>query len=416
MTDRHIVFATSGDFDQPHRRFLTPVLERWPGSTAPTHKAQLLDVLLHDLEQGGGDDPGAMPGAALVAMSRSAPPSYVDRFVEALHRRHLPAVILIAAAADWQTFQRQGVIFLPLESDPRTVAAMLFALAERQGAVRLLAREVQLAHRCQGGIRLEMDRMHEELHLAAAIQREFTSSPVPSVPGLEIAVLHRPVNFVSGDVYNLRDLGQGRTAFFVADAVGHGVPAALLTMVLTSSLTTAEPDADGRLMPLRPAEVLARLNARMCASCFGSGRFATAVYGLIDSAAGTATIAGAGHPHPVILSASRPREVETSGPLLGVFGEATFDEVTVPIAPDETLLVYTDGLEAAFPAPAGTSAPSRARREAWMREVASSTGPGSLGLTGVLRRMQDLLDAQSGSLHHPDDVTALCFTPSRAAA
>lgn len=416
MSDRNIIFATSGNFEQPQRKFLSPVLERWPSNPTPEYRSLLLDVLLHELEQGGGEDPAPLAGVAFVALSQGTPASFVDRLVEALHRRHLPAVILIHAAADWQVFQRQGVIFASLDTDPRASAAMLFALAERQGAVRLLAREVQLANRCQGGIRLEMDRMHEELHLAAAIQREFTSSPVPNMPGLDIAVLHRPVNFVSGDIYNLRDLGNGMAAFFIADAVGHGVPAALLTMVLTSSLTTSEPDATGRLVPLQPAEVLARLNKRMCASCLGSGRFATAVYGVIDSATRTATIAGAGHPMPVVLSTTEPREIETSGPLLGVFGEAEFDQVAVPLAEHETLLLYTDGLEAAFPPASSTSAVARTRRDAWIKDLASTTHPGKRGMASVLSRMQDLLDATSGSLHHPDDVTALCIAPSRAAA
>ncbi|GJQ30813.1 MAG: hypothetical protein HBSAPP03_26970 [Phycisphaerae bacterium] len=416
MSDRHIVFATSGSFEQPQRMFLSPVLDRWPASPTPTHRPMLLDVLLQELEQGGGDDPAPMAGVALVALGQGTPASYVDRLVEGLHRRHLPAVVQLPAAGDWQSFQRHGVIFTTLDADPRHVSAMLYALAERQGAVRLLAREVQLAHRCQGGIRLEMDRMHEELHLAAAIQREFTASTVPTLPGLEIAVLYRPVNFVSGDIYSLRDLGNGKAAFFIADAVGHGVPAALLTMVLTASLTTSVPDATGRLTPLEPSEVLARLNTRMCASCFGSGRFATAVYGVVDSATRTATIAGAGHPMPVVLSSRAPREVETSGPLLGVFGEATFDQVVVPLAEDETLLVYTDGLENAFPPPAGVSPASRERREAWIREIATASRGAGQGLSGVLARMKDLVDGQAGSLHHPDDVTALCIAPTRAAA
>ncbi|CAG0977291.1 Phosphoserine phosphatase RsbU [Phycisphaerales bacterium] len=416
MNDSRITFATSGNLDAPQRKWLAPILERWPSAPSPEHRTLLTDTFLHELESEPADDAAPMAGVALVALGPGVAPSFVDHLVEALNRRQMPAVIMLDGAADWQLFQRQGIIFQSLDADARTIAPMLFALSERQSAVRLLAREIQLANRCQGGIRNEMDRLHEELHLAAAIQREFTSSPVPQIAGLDIAVLFRPVNFVSGDIYNVRDLGAGKVAFFVADAVGHGVPAALLTMVLTSSLTTSEPDSEGRTAPLQPADVLARLNKRMCASCFGSGRFATAVYGLVDSRARKATIAGAGHPMPVVFSPRQPREVETNGPLLGVFGEAEFDQVTVDLADDETLLIYTDGLDAAFPSDVSRSLTARARREQWLKQIAAPTRNGTRGgLSLVLAELESLLDTQSGSLHHQDDVTAVCITPRAAA-
>ncbi len=134
----------------------------------------------------------------------------------------MPALCLVPDATPWRPFQRHGIIFESIDAEPRILAAMLFALAERQSGVELLAREILLAQRCNGGIRSEMDRMYEELHLAAAIQREFTSAPLPRIEGLEFGVLFRPVNFVSGDIYNVRSLGEGKAAFFLADAVGHG--------------------------------------------------------------------------------------------------------------------------------------------------------------------------------------------------
>jgi len=414
MNDRTITFAASAGLSAPSRRWLEPVLSTWPGDQ-PNPTSMLVDVFLATLESDASSDPAPLPGTAFVVLGPDEPTSRIDRIVEAMHRRHLPGVVLTRNPDDWQVFQRHGVIFDSLEADLPRISAMLFALGERQGAVRLLAHEIQLAQRCQGGIRSEMDRIHEELHLAASIQRDFTSSPVPRVRGLDIEVLFRPVNFVSGDVYNVRDLGDGRAAFFVADAVGHGVPAALLTMVLTSSLTTSEYDAAGRQGLLEPAEVLARLNKRMCASCFGSGRFATAVYGVVDSNARTVTVAGAGHPMPVVLSPHQPREIETNGPLLGVFGEAEFDQCTVSLADDETLLVYTDGLDAALPAQPGSA--MGPRRLEWLRDIARMRAQAvHAGASLILAELQGMLDAQSGSLHQNDDVTAVCIAPTRMAA
>jgi serine phosphatase RsbU (regulator of sigma subunit) len=290
---------------------------------------------------------------------------------------------------------------------------MLYALCERQSSVELLASEVVLAQRCQGGIRSEMDRIHEELHLAAAIQRDFTSAPLPKVDGLEFGVLFRPVNFVSGDIYNVRPLGDGCAAFFLADAVGHGVPAALLTMVLTSSLTTTEHEG-GAVRILEPREVLERLNARLCQSCLGSGRFATALYGVIDSRTRKVRVAGAGHPWPLVISKSGATELAAEGPLLGVFPDGEFTQAEATLTPGQTLLLYTDGFEALFPR---ETLPRSADRPRWsgreyinsMSRLVGAAEEG--GLTGALQQIGLLLDEQSGSLHQSDDITALAIAP-----
>ena len=65
---------------------------------------------------------------------------------------------------------------------------VLFALAERQSAVRSLMREVAILARYQGGVRGEMDRIHDELNLAAAVQGftprgfDVVQDPIPANP------------------------------------------------------------------------------------------------------------------------------------------------------------------------------------------------------------------------------------------
>lgn len=414
MNTPTLYFAATGGLAAPTQRWLRPVLGAWP-SMSPEWRALLTDELVDLLEPvGKGAGHSAIPGAVLAVVGSGVRPGVVDRLLEALAARCAPAVILVEKPADWALFQRHGVIFLAHDAPPDKVAAMLFALLERQPAVRLLAHEIDLALRCQGGIRNEMDRLHEELHLAAALQRDFTSSPLPRVPGLDINVLFRPVNFVSGDVYSVREVSPSRVAFFVADAVGHGVPAALLTMVLTSSLLSAAA-ASGTAEGHSPARVLARLNERLCASCLGTGRFATAVYGVIDAETRKVTVAGAGHPLPILLSGGDSSEIETAGPLLGVFDDAEFDQREVSLADDDMLMLYTDGLDAAFPLEASGAQHAVLKRDRWIAELARGTsGSHRRDTSGLLSELQHRLDVQAGSLHGGDDVTALCITACAA--
>lgn len=409
-----LYFAATGGLTAPAQRWLRPVLGAWP-SMAPEWRAMLADELVEFLDPAGrGAGHDAIPGAVLAVVGPGVRPSVVDRLLEALSTRCAPAVILVEKPEDWALFQRHGVIFLAHDAGAEMIASMLYALMERQPAVRLLAHEIDLALRCQGGIRNEMDRLHEELHLAAALQRDFTSSPLPRVPGLDINVLFRPVNFVSGDVYSVREVGPSRVAFFVADAVGHGVPAALLTMVLTSSLMAAAASSAAS-EPHSPAHVLARLNERLCASCLGTGRFATAVYGVIDAETRKVTVAGAGHPLPILLSGGESSEIETAGPLLGVFNDAEFDQREIALADDDMLMLYTDGLDAAFPLEASGAQRAVLKRDRWIADLARGAAGARRGATsGLLSELQHRLDVQAGSMHGGDDVTALCITACAA--
>jgi sigma-B regulation protein RsbU (phosphoserine phosphatase) len=413
MARHTIVFATSENISAARTRWAKPVEAAWPGPEAPTFRPAAIDPLILGKGEGGPGTPLQPPAAALLVFGPGEPARIVDRVTEALGIANVPAVCLMQDPAPWRPFQRHGVIFESWDADPGKIAAMLYALAERQSGVELLAREVMLAQRCSGGIRTEMDRIHEELHLAASIQREFTSAPLPKIPGLEFGVLFRPVNFVSGDIYNVRSLGEGCAAFFLADAVGHGVPAALLTMVLTSSLITTENDGRGPRI-LEPREVLARLNARLCQSCMGSGRFATALYGVIDAKSRTVRLAGAGHPWPLLVSRSGAAEVHAEGPLLGVFPDAEFTQAQVTLEQGQTLLLYTDGFEAVFPARAepapGDEAGVWTGRE-YLCDMSRLMAADGGDLSSALRQIEHLLDEQSGSLHQSDDITALAIAP-----
>lgn len=402
---RHVLcFATSGNSAGARARWVQPIESAWPGE-APEARVLGTDALIDLLDR----SPGATGLAGVLAVfSPTESPRNIDRLVEALGAANLPGICLVSDPAQWRAFQRHGVIFESFDADPRTLASMLYALAERQSAVDALAREISIAQRCHGGMRSQMDRIHEELHLAAAVQREFTSAPLPRIEGLEFGVLFRPVNFVSGDIYNVRSLGDGKAAFFMADAVGHGVPAALLTMVLTSSLNTTEA---GKV--LEPAEVLRQLNDRLCESCLGSGRFATALYGVIDSHTGEVKVAGAGHPWPVRVSRAGATEIKTEGPLLGVFPGAEFTQARLELGTGDTLLLYTDGFEAMFPGRDDEEDEWAGR--GYLRELTRMVG-GDRDLTQCVTELEGLLDEQSGSLHQADDITALVIAARGAAA
>ena len=190
-----------------------------------------------------------------------------------------------------------------------------------------------------------LSRIDAELRIAGRLQRDFLPRSLPRVGPARFATLFRPAGHVSGDCYDAFPIGPDHVGFYVADAVGHGVPAALLTMFVRHAIVAHRADLTS------PGRTLAHLNAAMLAQNLSADTFATAAYGVLHVPARTVTMARAGHPHPVVLSADGPpAPVACDGTLLGIVPDATYAEATVHLPPAVRLLLHTDGVEVAFAA------------------------------------------------------------------
>jgi sigma-B regulation protein RsbU (phosphoserine phosphatase) len=187
-------------------------------------------------------------------------------------------------------------------------------------------------------------RVNQELELARRIQQSFLPQSLPEVPRARFAVHYQPCGRVGGDFYDVFRLDEQHIGFYVADAMGHGVPAGLLTMFLKKGVRAKEIfQKQYRLVP--PEEVLERLNRDLIEQGLADNSFITMIYGLFNVQDGTLHFSRAGHPHPVYLSGDHEPEVwKVPGSLLGVF-ETTFADRTCRLRPGDKVLFYTDGTE-----------------------------------------------------------------------
>jgi len=345
--------------------------------------------------------------AAVLVIGRPVPESRVLRLLSQFEECGVPVLSLVdePLAAD-NPHELAGALVGDLHAAPAVNAALLNGLLHRQRHVLRLRQEAAIAQRFQGGLNGEMSRMHDELQLASIIQRDLLPREMPRVHGVEFAVLWRPVNYVSGDIYEIARLDEDHVGLFLADAVGHGVPAALMTMVLCQSLRPIERiGAAQRLRP--PSEVLAQLNQAMIHRQSGHTRFATAVYGVLDCRSRVLTIAGAGHPPPLLLSADGScTEIKTPGGLLGVFPDEAFGQVEVEIDLGDRVIVFSDGFEQAFPNPEANLAAQRLPTARYRPEIERLARAGSAD--GMIDLLGASLDEQRGSLHQVDDLTLIC--------
>jgi sigma-B regulation protein RsbU (phosphoserine phosphatase) len=157
----------------------------------------------------------------------------------------------------------------------------------------------------------------------------------------------RPTGSVSGDFYDVYRLDEKHYGFYVADAVGHGMPAALLTMFIKRAMQTKRIVGNSYEI-VAPNECLAQLNADLCEQDLSSCQFCTAVYGVVDTGDLTLTFSRAGHPPPALIREGTVEFLEAPGSLLGVFPEESFEVRQAQLRPGDQVLFYSDGAEEAL--------------------------------------------------------------------
>ncbi|HLJ93778.1 MAG TPA: SpoIIE family protein phosphatase [Gemmataceae bacterium] len=283
----------------------------------------------------------------------------------------------------------------------RPLAAREF-LAQVQAILRLKKRHDRLAEKAAEFVRVHHQlqqsyrQLDQDLDLSRRIQHSMLPRTLPDVPPARFAVEYRPCGRVGGDFYDVFRLDEDHVGFYVADVVGHGLPASLLTIFLKKAIRFKEiSQREYRL--LAPHEVLQYLNRDLIDQAVADNPFITMVYALFNRRTGCLSFARAGHPHPIhVPHRGEPKLWHVHGPLLGVF-DAPFTTETFRLRPGDKLLLHTDGLDSL--APDGT--PSAAERLLVLAERHAG-----LDLEVFVHRLaQDLLQ-QTGQ---PDDFTLLAL-------
>lgn len=164
---------------------------------------------------------------------------------------------------------------------------------------------------------------------------------------INASYFYKPSHHLAGDFFDLIQISKHKLGILVCDVMGHGVKAALVTMLLRGLIAELSPILD------QPARVLGQINKRLCSLAEDQEfpRFTTAVYLTLDLQNGIARIANAGHPTP-LQRVHNPEGIEEfepcpggeTGPALGLIPEYEFQRHQFEITEKTELLFYTDGI------------------------------------------------------------------------
>lgn len=207
-----------------------------------------------------------------------------------------------------------------------------------------ISRDITERKRLAEQLKQQHNLLEEELTLARSLQQSLLTKGVPEFldkegkPQLSFAAKHIPSTQLSGDFYSLIESPSGGAAIFLADVMGHGASAAMVTAMLYAAVNELRHLADS------PRKFMQEINNMLFNWLGGKGHmiFATGVFCLIDFEENVGEICVNGGTHALLpVSSDTPIPVN---PALGLIPDGKFTSHSFPIKRGEQIVFFTDGI------------------------------------------------------------------------
>ena len=291
-------------------------------------------------------------GVVVAARDISSPQwTELARVLDSLESRNIASLVMLPEEHQGRPIsvsRSDGLICMSTTDSAEEIWARLSTIAGHRSVIRHLENELSVFYRRQPKLALHLGELDEEMRLASRLQRDFLPRTIPEVPPVSFEILFQPCGWVSGDIYDVFRLDEETLGFHIVDVVGHGMPAALLTIFIKRALQTKRiADTDYQIIP--PEESLTLLNQDLVEQNLAHCQFATACYCTLNIKTLQLDVARAGHPYPLLIRSDRTIvQLGQAGALLGVLPGEIYHSASYRLAPGDKLLMYSDGLEDAL--------------------------------------------------------------------
>jgi serine phosphatase RsbU (regulator of sigma subunit) len=193
--------------------------------------------------------------------------------------------------------------------------------------------------RINAELRRALGVLAEEESVGRQLQARMLPQNHVHFDGFEFSRALIPSLYLSGDFVDAFRVDEKRWAFYLADVAGHGVSAALVTVLLRGVVQRHL----GTPLLRSPSQLLQRLNEELAQEPVD--RHVTLFYGVFDTDRGTLAWANAGHfPSPWLTDGTRIVDFDGSGVPLGLTPNSTYEEHTFVLPEQFALFACSDGL------------------------------------------------------------------------
>lgn len=241
----------------------------------------------------------------------------------------------------------------------------------------------------------KLDQVNHDLEIARSIQQGLLPEQSPKLEGFDFAGWNQPADQTGGDYFDWQTLSDGRLAFSLGDATGHGIGPALVSSscraYARASLVTGS-NKNG---------LLEQLN-KLLANDLPANQFVTFAMVMLDPVTAQASVLSAGH-GPILWyqrASDRFENLEAQGIPLGMIAGVKYSQANQRwLAPGDLLVLVTDGFYE-WEDPSGEQF-GLSRLEAAIRQSRDGSA------AGMIKHLRAAVESFRKGTPQQDDLTAV---------
>ena len=180
--------------------------------------------------------------------------------------------------------------------------------------------------------------IHEDLTLAKKIQKNTLLIKPSLLNELRIVQTYLPMTEVGGDFYDITKISDSSYRIFQADATGHGVQAAMITMAIKGIYDNV------KNYDLETAQVMEIFNNDYMNKYQSLNSFMTAIIVDIDVSRHRLKYTSAGHPAALLIHNSEIQLLKNTGKMIGIVKNIKYNSIEYEFSPGDRLYIFTDGI------------------------------------------------------------------------
>ncbi|HCL55928.1 MAG TPA: hypothetical protein DHW82_02845 [Spirochaetia bacterium] len=255
-----------------------------------------------------------------------------------------------------KTYQPKSILYMPISIENEVIG--IFTLVTIKKALELSQEDIEgirrLINQLSSVLRnsklySEVEKTKNELieknriifldiKMARKIQKALLSSELKEDYPISLFAYYKPQSEIGGDIYDITSLSKNKLRLFLADATGHGIQAALITILIKSEYEKI------KNFDLPPDEILKILNNSFAYQYSQLTIFFSCILLDIDFQNGKIEYSSAGHPAQFLIKSENILEIKSKGKLIGLAENAKYTLKTTPFVPSDKLLLFSDGL------------------------------------------------------------------------
>lgn len=202
-------------------------------------------------------------------------------------------------------------------------------------------RDISLERRITRQLYQTNKRTNDDILLAKNIQESIL--PTKTDYGyLKFEFGHVASENLSGDIFDVIEITKDRVGVYIADVVGHGISASIITMFIRQSMRSVLQDNP----ELTAAETILELKDHFKQLDLEISQYFTIIYMLIDKKEKKMTYVNGGHNgFPIFFNEKSIGFLHNSGKFISnLFENVEYNENVIDLNDGDKILLYTDGL------------------------------------------------------------------------